>query len=148
MGLLTGSAVLSVIGLYLLSTAHNAMTAFGYATIFGLGIAYFWPTMLGQAAERFPKGGALILALLGSAANTSVAVVLPWIGNKADVFAVAHVVDTDATLGASFLKVDDAGQPIALDAQAVAQLAEGSPEANLAKEAEKVGFREAFPLRL
>src|SRR5262249_37986579 len=54
-GMLTGSAILTAIGLYLLSFANNATTAFLYATIYGLGIVYFWPTMLGVTAERFPK---------------------------------------------------------------------------------------------
>src|SRR5262249_14211814 len=63
-GILVFSSLLSGIGLYLLSFANNAATAFGYATIFGIGIAYFWPTMLGVTAERFPKGGALLLCLI------------------------------------------------------------------------------------
>ena len=62
-GMLTCSAALSCVGLYLLSYADSGLTAFGFATIYGLGIAYFWPTMLGVTAERFPKGGALLLAL-------------------------------------------------------------------------------------
>ena len=57
-GLLVVSSLLSCVGLYLLSFADNARTAFTYATIFGLGVTYFWPTMLGVASERFPKGGA------------------------------------------------------------------------------------------
>ena len=52
-GMLTVSSLLSGIGLYLLSTADSAVTVFGYATIFGLGIAYFWPTMLGVTLSGF-----------------------------------------------------------------------------------------------
>ena len=36
----------------------TGLAAFAAATVFGVGIAYFWPTMLGVTAERFPKGGA------------------------------------------------------------------------------------------
>ncbi len=54
-GLLVVSSILAGSGLYLLSFANNFGTAFGFATIFGLGIAYFWPTMLGVASERFPR---------------------------------------------------------------------------------------------
>ena len=35
------------------------------ATIYGLGKTFFWPTMLGVVAERFPKGGALTLNITG-----------------------------------------------------------------------------------
>jgi len=90
-GLLTGSAVLSCIGLYLLSTANDAYTAFGFATVFGLGVAYFWPTMLGVTAERFPKGGAFLLGLTGSMGNLSIALVLPVMGYVYDVYSVRNV---------------------------------------------------------
>lgn len=90
-GLLTVSSVLAGVGLYLLSFADSAATAFGYATIFGLGIAYFWPTMLGVAAERFPKGGALAIGLMGSAGNLSIAMVLPFMGYTYDQFSVREV---------------------------------------------------------
>lgn len=90
-GLLTGSAALSAVGLYLLSFANSPATAFGYATIFGLGIAYFWPTMLGVTAERFPKGGAFLLGLTGSMGNLSIAFVLPVMGYIYDVYSVDSV---------------------------------------------------------
>lgn len=83
-GLLMGSSVLAGVGLYLLSFADSPATAFGYATIFGLGIAYFWPTMLGVTAERFPRGGALALGLMGSVGNLSIALVLPFMGYMYD----------------------------------------------------------------
>lgn len=91
-GLLMGSSVLAGIGLYLLSFADSPATAFGYATIFGLGIAYFWPTMLGVTAERFPKGGALLLGLMGSVGNLSIALVLPFMGYMYDKYTVEQVV--------------------------------------------------------
>jgi hypothetical protein len=74
-----------------LSFADSPATAFGYATIFGLGIAYFWPTMLGVTAERFPKGGALLLGLMGSVGNLSIALVLPFMGYMYDKYTVAAV---------------------------------------------------------
>jgi MFS family permease len=83
-GMLTGSAVLTGIGLYLLSFADSTFTAFTYATIYGLGIVYFWPTMLGVTAERFPKGGAFLLGLMGCVGNLAVAVILPVMGGFYD----------------------------------------------------------------
>ena len=83
-GMLTGSAVLTGIGLYLLSFANSTVTAFAYATIYGLGIVYFWPTMLGVTAERFPKGGAFLLGLMGCVGNLAVAAILPVMGGIYD----------------------------------------------------------------
>ncbi|MEX0711012.1 MAG: MFS transporter [Pirellulales bacterium] len=147
-GMLTGSAVLSAVGLYLLSYADSVQTAFAYATIYGLGIAYFWPTMLGVAAERFPKGGALILALMGSAGNISVAFVLPQMGKIVDRYAVTHVVENEESLGSvpvsTILKADDKGKYTGLDAQAVQSLPEQSPPREVAESAERIGFSMAF----
>jgi MFS family permease len=83
-GMLTASAVLTAIGLYLLSFADSTLTAFAYATIYGLGIVYFWPTMLGVTAERFPRGGAFLLGLMGCVGNLAVALILPVMGGFYD----------------------------------------------------------------
>ncbi|WZO99809.1 MFS transporter [Isosphaeraceae bacterium EP7] len=71
-GMLTISAALAGIGLFSLSWAYDATTAVAAATVFGVGIAYFWPTMLGVTAERFPKGGAFLLGLMGCIGNLAV----------------------------------------------------------------------------
>jgi hypothetical protein len=39
------------------------------AIIFGFGVAYFWPKMLGFVSENIPKSGALGINLLGEAGN-------------------------------------------------------------------------------
>jgi fucose permease len=83
-GLLIGSAVFSAVGLFWLSGVQTASTAFAAATIFAIGICYFWPTMLGVTSERFPKGGAFLLGLMGAAGNLSVALVLPIMGRIYD----------------------------------------------------------------
>jgi len=83
-GMLTGSAVLSALGLYALSFASSFWTAIAAATIYGLGIVYFWPTMLGVTAERFPKGGAFLLGLMGCVGNLAIGVVQPWMGSIND----------------------------------------------------------------
>jgi fucose permease len=82
--LLVGAACLSALGLFFLSAAASPAAAFLAATLFAVGICYFWPTMLGVAAERFPSGGALLLAILGGAGNLSVALVLPLMGRIYD----------------------------------------------------------------
>jgi MFS family permease len=83
-GMLTGSSVLSAIGLYALSFAYNQTTAIAAATIYGLGIVYFWPTMLGVTAERFPRGGAFLLGLMGCVGNVAIGVVSPLMGGIND----------------------------------------------------------------
>ena len=83
-GLLTVSAILSSIGLFSLGSASTPTQAFLAATIFGVGKTYFWPVMLGVTAERFPKGGALALAVIGGTGNLSVAFILPIMGGWYD----------------------------------------------------------------
>ena len=64
-GLLLFSGIMGSLGLYSLSQAEGLIMIMISATIFYIGVCYFWPTMLGTAAERIPKGGSLALALLG-----------------------------------------------------------------------------------
>jgi MFS family permease len=83
-GMLLFSAVFSALGLYLLSVASGWAT-FGAATIFAVGVCYFWPTMLGFTAERVPRSGALGLAIVGGAGMLGVNFVLPVMGHVYDV---------------------------------------------------------------
>ena len=64
LGLLAICSAIAAIGLYLLSASAGVMILVA-ATIYGLGKTFFWPTMLGVVAERFPKGGALTLNITG-----------------------------------------------------------------------------------
>ncbi|MGI8912005.1 MAG: MFS transporter [Rubrobacteraceae bacterium] len=83
-GLLIGSAAASLVGLLLLSVANSAILAFVAATVFAVGICYFWPTMLGVTAERFPAGGAWLLGIMGGIGNISVAITMPILGGIYD----------------------------------------------------------------
>ena len=89
LGLLTVSAALSAIGLFSLGAVRTAMQAFLAATIFGVGKTFFWPTMLGVTAERFPRGGAVVLAIMGGAGNFAVAFILPLMGGWYDAHGAA-----------------------------------------------------------
>jgi MFS family permease len=84
MGLLTICSILSALGLYALSYATTPLLAFGAATLFGVGKTYFWPTMLGVTSERFPRGGPLLLAIVGGAGMLSVSFILPLMGKWYD----------------------------------------------------------------
>ena len=89
-GLLLGCSVLSGIGLFALSYAHDALTAFVAATIFGIGVCCFWPTMLGVTSEQFPRGGALLLGLMGAVGNMAVNRALPLMGRIYDRYGAAE----------------------------------------------------------
>ncbi|MEJ7767329.1 MAG: MFS transporter [Chitinophagaceae bacterium] len=64
LGLLAVCSAIAATGLYLLSFSSGIMILLA-ATIYGIGKTFFWPTMLGVVAERFPKGGALTLNITG-----------------------------------------------------------------------------------
>ena len=83
-GMLFCSAILSAIGLFLLSRAAGAVPTFAAATVFAAGVCYFWPTMLGFVAERMPKTGALGLSITGGAGMLAVSFILPLMGKLYD----------------------------------------------------------------
>ncbi len=73
-GLLCVSSLLAALGLWSLAGATGAMILLA-ATLYGVGKSFFWPTMLGIVAERFPRGGALTLNAMGGAGMLGVGVV-------------------------------------------------------------------------
>ncbi len=84
-GILVASAVLSGAGLYWFSFSEAPAMAFVSATLFAVGICYFWPTMLGVVSERAPRSGALGLALMGGTGMLMVGLVTsPQMGRIAD----------------------------------------------------------------
>jgi MFS family permease len=98
------SSLLSAVGLYwlgALDTSSSAAVALTAATLFGIGKTFLWPTMLGITAEQFPRGGALLLSLMGGAGMLSVAVVLPIMGARMDRLGPGAALQMVATLGAA-----------------------------------------------
>ena len=80
LGLLAGSAVLAIIGLYTLSFTAGVMI-FVAATVYALGKTFFWPTMLGVVSEQMPRGGALTLNAISGIGMLAVGVLgFPYIG--------------------------------------------------------------------
>jgi len=84
-GLLWISCLLAAIGLVLLSVANSRITGLLAATVWGVGVCYMWPTMLAAASERFPRGGALLMGLMGTGGTLSIYFVLPRMGKIFDV---------------------------------------------------------------
>jgi fucose permease len=58
------SALLAFAGLIMLGYTSGTMI-FAAAAVFALGIAFFWPSMLGFVSENIPQSGALGLAIMG-----------------------------------------------------------------------------------
>ena len=86
-GLLFISAILGGAGLYWLSFAESLGMAIAAATVFALGVCFFWPTMLGVVSERIPKGGALALAMMGGIGMLASGMIAsPLIGSTADTY--------------------------------------------------------------
>jgi len=82
-GVLLGSSILATIGIFLFSTQTGAM-AYVAAIVYALGIAYFWPNMLGFIAEYIPKSGALGLSVIGAVGMFSTFIFQPIIGGWID----------------------------------------------------------------
>ncbi|MGJ1286601.1 MFS transporter [Sphingobacterium spiritivorum] len=89
-GVLLFSAVFAALGLYLLSTLSGNSIFFA-ALIFGIGVCYFWPTMIGFVAENIPKSGALGINLLGGAGMFAVSIYTIFMGNFYDNLIVKHL---------------------------------------------------------
>lgn len=91
-GVLLVSSVLAGLGLLWLSAAQGFVPVLAAATVFALGVTYFWPTMLGVVAERNVAGGALALALMGGMGMAATGLVAtPVIGDVADRYAYAEL---------------------------------------------------------
>lgn len=83
-GMLIGSSLFSAVGLYWISVATTPVPAFTAATLFAIGVCFFWPTMLGVVNERFPRTGALGMAIMGGAGSQSSGLGQPFFGATYD----------------------------------------------------------------
>lgn len=103
LGTLIVSSILAGIGLYWLGALDersSAVAALAAATLFGVGKTFLWPTMIGVAAEQFPRGGALLLSLMGGAGMLSVGLVLPIMGQRMDQYGPGAALQLVAVLAA------------------------------------------------
>jgi MFS family permease len=73
------SSVLAFIGCILMGYTSGAMV-FASAGIFALGVAFFWPSMLGFVSENVPQSGALGLAIMGGVGFLGGAIAQPVLG--------------------------------------------------------------------
>ena len=89
-GVLLVSAILSALGIYLLIHLHGT-AIFGAAIIFGLGVAFFWPCMIGFVAENLPRTGAVGLNLMGGAGMFGVSIYMIFMGGYYDRIMIQHL---------------------------------------------------------
>ncbi len=82
-GILWGGSILAAIGIYLFSTVTGPM-AYVAAIFFAMGVAYFWPTMVGFIAQNVPLSGALGMSIIGGIGMFSTAIFQPIIGKWID----------------------------------------------------------------
>lgn len=82
-GVLLMSAIFAALGLYMLGHFTGSMLYAG-ALVFGVGVCYFWPTMLGFVSENLPRTGAVGLNLMGGAGMFAVSVYMIFMGGYYD----------------------------------------------------------------
>ena len=105
-GLLALSSVIAVFGLLWLSQEITSVfIIFAAATLYSLGKAFLWPTMLAVAGERYPQSGAIAMCALGAAGMISVGFVGgPMIGaQQSEAMTASLKVDSSET----FLRYED-----------------------------------------
>ncbi len=82
-GVLLFSAIFAALGLYMLGHTTGNMLFVG-ALVFGIGVCYFWPTMLGFVSENLPKTGAVGMNLMGGAGMFAVSLYMIFMGGYYD----------------------------------------------------------------
>ncbi|MEX1184396.1 MAG: MFS transporter [Gemmatimonadota bacterium] len=97
-GMLVLASAAMGLGLFLLSHASGIWTALGAATVYAMGPAFFFPTMVGSVSERMPRTGSLgIVLTAGIGLGSAGAIGVPVMGNIADRYLV-EVLDPTETV--------------------------------------------------
>lgn len=82
-GVLLGSAIISTLGIVLMSQATGGMV-YVAAVLFAIGVCYFWPNMISFVAVYLPRTGALGMSLIGGVGMVGVSIFQPIIGGWLD----------------------------------------------------------------
>ncbi|MBA4196912.1 MAG: MFS transporter [Chitinophaga sp.] len=118
-GVLLISAVLAAAGLYLLGHSTGNMLFVG-AIIFGMGVCYFWPTMLGFVSENLPNTGAVGINLMGGAGMFAVSLYMMIMGKYYD-----GLIQTKLPANASLADYANATDPAMISTYNAAKTAAG-----------------------
>ncbi len=98
LGLLFVSAILGATGLTMLGNvgSNAVIMCVAAATVYACGKTFLWPTMLAVVSERFPKGGAVSIGIIGGVGMLSAGLLGgPAIGFKQDYNASAQLQSAD-----------------------------------------------------
>jgi MFS family permease len=96
--LVATTAPLAAVGLFMFGNASTPVAWFVAAALLAVGTSFWWPTMIGMTSERFPRGGALVLAVIGASGSVATAIAGPVMGRINDVYGAASVLPIWAAL--------------------------------------------------
>lgn len=149
------SSFFSLCGLLALSVSSGAVVFLAFV-LYAIGQTFYWPTVLGFAAERYPRGGALTLNTVSAIGLLSVGIIgTPIIGAFNDNHTKTNVKEISAEIyeeaktdgnffGATYESIDvDAAKAAATDADLGDEFKEAVMSASR-KSLRSVAF--AFPL--
>lgn len=146
LGLLLVSSVLGAVGLLLIGGAATLWTTIFAVTVYALGKTFLWPTMLGVVADRFPRGGAMTLGVVGGVGMISAGLLGgPGIGYKQDYYAAEKLRSQSPEAFERFVSTDERRFLVfpsiaGLDGAKVAALMEKPPEALTAADQQDKGL--------
>jgi fucose permease len=103
--LVAATAPLAALGLWLFGHATSVPLALLAAALLAVGTAFWWPTMLGITALRFPNGGALALGIMGSIGSLSSALAGPVMGWINDTYGPSSVLPIWALLPVAIVAI-------------------------------------------
>ena len=84
LGLLLISSIFSITGLFTLSYVNGSLVFVAFV-LYAVGQTFYWPSVLGFVAERFPKGGALTLNTVSAIGLLTVGIFgFPFLGAVQD----------------------------------------------------------------
>ena len=89
--LIMATAPFAALGLWMVTYADTVFMWFLATTFLYLGVAFWWPTMLGITSERFPRTGAFGLAVVGAMGAFSTAIAGPVMGWLNDTYGADRV---------------------------------------------------------
>ena len=98
LGLLLISSIFSIVGLFALSYASGIAILVAFI-IYAIGQTFYWPSVLGFVAERFPKGGALTLNTVSAIGLLTVGIFgFPFLGAVQDHYNAKAITQTNPQL--------------------------------------------------
>jgi MFS family permease len=97
LGVLLMGSLFAAAGLFFLSGAEGAWWLLLFATVYGIGQAFFWPVTIGLVAEQFPRGGALTLNAIAGVGMLATGIIgFPLLGMLQDRQIDAQLADRPA----------------------------------------------------